>query len=190
YNGSASASDARQLPRPGFPSSSPGNSAGGRSMSSAHPPGPSDPASARPPASTVDDTMPPPSAVAGLCSAVATGTPEPATWQGGLPTGLPIRLGRYNLLQLLGKGGMGAVYLAGDTQLERQVALKLPRFNPKDGPEILERFQREARAAAKLHHPGICPVYDVGQIDGIHYLTMAYIEGRPLREFVKDGKPV
>jgi predicted Ser/Thr protein kinase len=138
----------------------------------------------------VDDRTSQPSAVAGLCSAVTTSVPEPANWKDGLPTELPVRLGRYNLLQLLGKGGMGAVYLARDTQLERQVALKLPRFTPKDVPEILERFQREARAAAKLHHPGICAAYDVGQVNGVHYLTMAYIEGKPLRELTKDGKPV
>jgi serine/threonine protein kinase len=138
----------------------------------------------------VDDTMPHPSAVAGLCSAVTTSVPEPGAWKNGLPTRLPVWLGRYNLLQLLGQGGMGAVYLARDTQLERQVALKLPRLNPKEGAEILERFRREARAAAKLHHPGICAVHDVGQVDGVHYLAMAYIAGSPLRELVKDGKPV
>jgi predicted Ser/Thr protein kinase len=151
-------------------------------MSSAQPPKSSD--------TTLDDTLAHGSAVADLCSAVTTSGPQPAPWKDGLPTSLPTRLGRYNLLQLLGKGGMGAVYLARDTQLERQVALKLPHFNPKDGPEILERFQREARAAAKLHHPGICSMFDVGVIDGVHYLTMSYIEGKPLRELVKDGKPL
>jgi class 3 adenylate cyclase/predicted Ser/Thr protein kinase len=75
---------------------------------------------------------------------------------------------------------MGTVYLAHDTQLDRPVALKVPRFGPEPDAAALERFYREARAAALLHHPNICPVYDVGEIDGIHFLTMAYIEGQTL----------
>ena len=59
---------------------------------------------------------------------------------------------------------MGAVYLARDTQLDREVALKIPFISPEDGPKPLERFYREARAAAPLHHPNLCPVHDVGEI--------------------------
>lgn len=105
------------------------------------------------------------------------------------PTGdLPQTLDRYELLRRLGEGGMGTVYLARDTQLDRLVALKVPRFTSADGQTNLERFLREARAAATLRHPNLCPVYDVGQAAGVHYLTMAYLEGQLLADAVKDGR--
>jgi serine/threonine protein kinase len=99
------------------------------------------------------------------------------------PQEFPATFGRYRILKLLGRGGMGAVYLAHDTQLDRPVALKIPHLETSDGPQVLERFYREARAAATLHHPNICPVHDVGEIDGAPYLTMAYVEGKRLSEF-------
>jgi hypothetical protein len=80
---------------------------------------------------------------------------------------------------------MGAVYLAHDTQLDRPVALKMPHFSAADGPQTVERFYREARAAATVRHPNVCPVYDVGEIDSVPYLTMAYIEGKALAEFAR-----
>ena len=83
---------------------------------------------------------------------------------------------------------MGMVYLAEDSQLTRQVALKTPHFEQEPTPELLERFYREARAAANLNHPNICPVHDVGQIDGTHYISMAYIDGHPLSAFI-GSKP-
>jgi predicted Ser/Thr protein kinase len=106
------------------------------------------------------------------------------------PGVLPEPFGRYRILQKLGQGGMGTVYLAHDSQLDRRVALKVPKFSPNDDPEILERFQRETRAAASIDHPNLCPVYDVGEIAGIHYVTMAYLEGKPLAELIKGGKPL
>ncbi|HEV3263152.1 MAG TPA: serine/threonine-protein kinase [Gemmataceae bacterium] len=109
----------------------------------------------------------------------------------GLPNQLPAMFGRYRLVKLLGEGGMGAVYLAHDTQLDRPVALKVPFFGPGDGPEIMERFLREARAAATVQHANLCPVYDVGEIDGAKYLTMAFIEGRLLSDVIRAGsKPL
>jgi predicted Ser/Thr protein kinase len=102
----------------------------------------------------------------------------------GLPEQLPADFGRYRVLKLLGKGGMGAVYLAQDSQLDRPVALKVPNFGPEDAPALKERFFREARAAATLLHPNICPVHDVGEIDGTYYLTMAFIDGKPLADLV------
>ena len=99
--------------------------------------------------------------------------------------------GRYTIQKVLGQGAMGAVYLAKDTQLDRDVALKIPKFGDGNGvadEELLERFYREARASATLRSPNICPVYDVGEIDGQHYITMAYIEGRPLKDFTKSKK--
>jgi serine/threonine protein kinase len=84
---------------------------------------------------------------------------------------------------------MGAVYLAEDSQLKRQVAIKTPRFDDDPSGEMLSRFYREAHLAATLRHANICPVFDVGQIDGKHYISMAYIEGRPLSAFIQAGKP-
>ena len=80
---------------------------------------------------------------------------------------------------------MGTVYLAEDTQIEREVALKTPHFTEDPTGEQMERFFREARAAGNLRHPNICPIYDFGQIDGRHFITMAYIEGRPLSAFIQ-----
>ncbi|MBT4864080.1 MAG: serine/threonine protein kinase, partial [Planctomycetaceae bacterium] len=88
--------------------------------------------------------------------------------------------GRYQLLRQLGQGAMGTVYLARDVQLGRQVALKIPKFGDDENSERLQRFHREAQASATLRHPNICPVFDVGEVDGAHYLTMAYIEGHTL----------
>jgi Protein kinase domain/3-keto-disaccharide hydrolase/Caspase domain len=96
------------------------------------------------------------------------------------------RLGRYRILKKLGQGGMGAVYLAHDEQLDRQVALKVPSF-PANDADAMERFLREARAAATLSHPNLCPVYDVGQIDGTHYMTMSYVEGQSLADRARAG---
>jgi formylglycine-generating enzyme required for sulfatase activity/serine/threonine protein kinase len=96
------------------------------------------------------------------------------------PDDLPEVFGRYRIKRRIARGGMGAVYLAHDTTLERDVALKVPLIDADDRAEWLARFYREARAAAALRHPNLCPVYDVGEIDGTPYLTMAYIEGHSL----------
>jgi WD40 repeat protein/predicted Ser/Thr protein kinase len=106
------------------------------------------------------------------------------------PKNLPAPFGRYRLLKLLGQGGMGTVYLAHDSQLDRSVALKIPLISEEEGQQHLERFYREARAAAALHHPNICPVHDVGEIDGLPYMTMAYIDGKPLADFAAGPKPL
>jgi serine/threonine protein kinase/class 3 adenylate cyclase len=100
-------------------------------------------------------------------------------------TDLSGTFGRYTIVRRLGKGGMGRVYLARDSQLDRLVALKVPQLEAGDRANLRERFHREARAAANLHHPNICPVYDVGTVGDVPYLTMAYIEGMPLHEWVR-----
>ena len=102
---------------------------------------------------------------------------------------LPSDFGRYHIERKLGGGGMGSVYLARDRELDRLVALKVPRFTG-DTPPSLERFRREARAAATLDHPNICAVYDVGEVAGVQYLTMAYVEGHPLSDLLQAGSPL
>lgn len=105
------------------------------------------------------------------------------------PFEMPPVFGRYRILRPLGRGGMGVVYLAEDSQLGRQVALKVPRFTIDDSPEIIDRFYREARVAAGIHHPNVCGVHDVGAIDGIPYLTMPYIDGAPLSRRLGQAWP-
>ncbi len=97
------------------------------------------------------------------------------------------QFGRYRIIKRLGQGGMGSVYLAQDTHLERPVALKVPDFGDHEAPEARRRFLEEARAAATLHHPYLCRVYDAGEIDGQLYLTMAYIEGQSLAALIGDA---
>jgi hypothetical protein len=93
---------------------------------------------------------------------------------------LPKVLGRYAIDKPLGQGAMGSVYLARDTMLNRPVALKIPKIGEGEEVALMDRFHREAQAAAALRNPHICPVYDFGEIEGVHYITMAYIEGAPL----------
>jgi hypothetical protein len=100
---------------------------------------------------------------------------------------MPELFGRYRIRCVLGEGGMGTVYLAHDTDLDREVALKVPRFAPDEGAAAVERFLVSARAAATLAHPNLCPVYEAGQQFGIPYLTMPYIEGRPLAALLREG---
>jgi serine/threonine protein kinase len=111
--------------------------------------------------------------------------PPTSYTQGPRSDAVPEQFGRYRIIRRLGQGGMGSVYLAEDTQLQRQVALKVPDFGSHDYPEARRRFLTEARTAATLDHPYICPVYDVGEIDGRLYLTMAYIEGKSLAELIR-----
>jgi hypothetical protein len=104
------------------------------------------------------------------------------------PGDLPEEFGRYRIQRRLGRGGMGTVHLALDTELHRPVALKVPSAGAGGKPELIERLLREARAAAALRHPNVCPVYDVGRINGVPYLTMAYIEGRTLQDVLDAGE--
>jgi serine/threonine protein kinase/tetratricopeptide (TPR) repeat protein len=101
-------------------------------------------------------------------------------------TGPPRRLGEYRILREIGRGGMGVVYEAEQVSLGRRVALKvLPPGTLGDARQV-ERFQREARAAARLHHTNIVPVFAVGEEGGTHYYVMQYIEGRPLDEVLAE----
>lgn len=111
----------------------------------------------------------------------------------GLPPdafGIPNPFGRYEVSRLLGRGGMGAVFLAQDTQLERPVALKIPTFRGSLSATQKERFFREAKSIAALRHPNICPVFDVDEYIGVLYLTLAYIEGQTLDRKLRDDGPM
>ena len=99
---------------------------------------------------------------------------------------LPVEFGRYRLLKQLGEGGMGAVYLAHDIELDRKVALKLPHFSGAKSKELAERFRREARLAATLDHPNICRIYDIGEYQHRLFLTMALVDGRSLHEIIRS----
>ncbi len=96
----------------------------------------------------------------------------------------PGEFGRYRLEKQLGEGAMGAVFLAEDTQLGRKVALKVPKVDSERAADFLERFLREARSAATLSHPNVCSVYDAGEIDGTHFISMQFVEGRPLSDYI------
>ena len=101
------------------------------------------------------------------------------TLEGGAPLPRPFG-GEYRLLKRLGRGGIGVVYLAEQPRLGRSVAIKLIGAESLDAPEVRERFHREAQAAARLDHPNICPVYDVGEVAGTPYIAMRFVEGETL----------
>ncbi len=98
------------------------------------------------------------------------------------------KLGRFRLLAALGRGAFGAVWRAYDPNLDREVALKVPRFDDATGNEA-QRFFREASAAAQLQHPHIVPVYDAGEIDGRFYIASKFIDGVPLSVWLQENRP-
>jgi serine/threonine protein kinase len=93
---------------------------------------------------------------------------------------------RYEILALLGYGGMGVVYRARDTRLGREVALKTPQFDPDVDPAVRERFLREGQAASRIRHKNVCTIYDAGQVQGTYYITMAFIEGQSLKTWLQS----
>lgn len=97
------------------------------------------------------------------------------------------RLGPYEINAPLGAGGMGEVYRAADTRLDRTVAIKVLPGHLSESAEAKERFEREARAISGLNHPHICTLYDIGHQDGIDYLVMEFLEGETLAERLKKG---
>jgi serine/threonine protein kinase/tetratricopeptide (TPR) repeat protein len=99
---------------------------------------------------------------------------------------VPQQLGEYRLLREVGRGGMGVVYEALQESLGRHVALKVLPFNRMVRPEHLERFRREARAAARLHHTNIVPVFGVGEDQGVHYYAMQFIHGQGLDAVLQE----
>jgi WD40 repeat protein len=98
------------------------------------------------------------------------------------------RLGRFELLEAVGIGSFGTVYKARDPELDRIVAVKMPRAGHLAGKEDLDRFLREGRSLAHIHHPGIVPVYEVGQADGLPYLVTEFVHGKTLAELLRTQR--
>jgi beta-lactam-binding protein with PASTA domain/predicted Ser/Thr protein kinase len=98
--------------------------------------------------------------------------------------------GRYRVISRLGAGGMADVVLAEDEQLGRKVALKLLHRRFAEDPDFVERFRREAQAAASLQHPNVVQVYDRGGYDGIYYIAMEYLPGRSLKQLIREEAPL
>jgi eukaryotic-like serine/threonine-protein kinase len=97
------------------------------------------------------------------------------------------KLGPYEILSPLGAGGMGEVYRARDTRLDRSVAVKILPSHLSEDPEAKQRFDREARTISSLNHPNICTLHDVGHQDGVDYLVMEYLEGQTLADRLARG---
>lgn len=104
-----------------------------------------------------------------------------------MPLSLGTRLGPYEVLSPLGAGGMGEVYLAKDTRLDRTVAIKVLPEHLAQNPDLRQRFEREARAVSSLNHPHICVLHDIGHQDGIDYLVLEYVEGESLADRLAKG---
>jgi serine/threonine protein kinase len=98
------------------------------------------------------------------------------------------RLGPYEVQEQLGAGGMGEVWLASDTRLGRQVAIKTLPEEYASVPERLARFEQEARAAAALNHPHIAVVYDIGAAEGVHFIVQELLKGQPLQDVLAEGR--
>ena len=98
--------------------------------------------------------------------------------------------GRYRIESRLGTGGMADVFLAEDQQLERQIALKLLHRRFAEDPGFVERFRREAQSAASLQHPNVVSVFDRGSWDGTYYIAMEYLQGRTLKQLIRDDAPL
>src|SRR5262245_50314127 len=97
------------------------------------------------------------------------------------------RINHYEVVSLLGVGGMGEVYLAEDQRLGRRVAIKLLPTEFAGDPDRLRRFEQEARATSALNHPNILTVYDIGAFEGAPYIVAELLEGVELSELIKDG---
>src|SRR5271157_1425403 len=102
----------------------------------------------------------------------------------------PTKIGRYTILRRLGKGGLGEVFLAFDDELDRPVAIKVPRPERVSQPEDVEAYLNEARIVASLDHPHIVPVHDVGRTgDGLCFVVSKFIEGNDLASRIKEARP-
>src|SRR5579864_1756427 len=100
------------------------------------------------------------------------------------------QIDKYLLIDRIGHGGMGRVYLAKDTRLNRRVALKVLSPERMNNPRALARFQREAKVGAQLQHENLVRIYDEGECNGIRYLVMEYIEGKNVGQLIKEHGPM
>ena len=98
------------------------------------------------------------------------------------------KLGRYEIRSLIGVGGMGEVYLAEDTKLDRKVALKVLPAEVAQNADRMQRFIREAKAASSLNHPNIAHIYEIGEADGKNYIATELIDGKTLRDHLSHKK--
>src|ERR1700682_4890340 len=98
------------------------------------------------------------------------------------------QLGRYEILEQMGTGSMGNVYRARDTALDREVAVKTIRTGVDVAPEVRQRFSREARACARLQHPNIITVFDLGEVDNTGYIAMEVLEGADFRRIIEERR--
>src|SRR5215471_8362410 len=98
------------------------------------------------------------------------------------------KLGKYEVVAELAKGSMGVLYRGRDTMLDREVALKTIAGTGSLDPELKERFYREARAGARLHHPNVITVYELGEQDGLVYMALELLSGCDLRQFIAQRR--
>ena len=137
--------------------------------------------------------LPPNSRFCSACGTDQTGATEPQAT--GPVEGLEARLqrivtGEYRIVRLLGRGGMGMVFLAQDLTLEREVAIKVLPPDFSSDPQVIKRFQQEAKTAAKLDHPNIIPIYRVESAEGLNFFVMKFISGTSLEDVLESKQPL
>ena len=104
-----------------------------------------------------------------------------------MPLEAGAKLGPYEIVSAIGAGGMGEVYKARDTRLDRTVAIKVLPEHVASDPDLKQRFEREAKTISSLNHPHICTLHDIGSQDGIDFLVMEYLDGETLAQRLEKG---
>src|ERR1700693_782996 len=104
-----------------------------------------------------------------------------------MPLTAGTKLGPYEIQSLLGAGGMGEVYRALDTRLQRTVAIKVLPAHLSSNPELHARFAQEAKSISALQHPNICVIHDIGSQDGVDFMVMEYVAGKTLDKLIPPG---